>query len=145
MNFKEVSTKYLQSMISLFISSFNCYPWNDKWTPSIVEQRLLQLINTPGFDGLLAFEENKLIGLILGNEEYTYSDKQFVIKEFCVDNNIKGKGIGSMIIKEFETRLKNKNYTNISLMTLRSNATIGFYEKHDYEVDDNLVIMTKPI
>ena len=145
MTYKNYEKTYLNEMIKIFIDSFNTQPWNDSWTPGVVEKRLLQIINTEGFQGLLAFDDNRLVGLLLGEEEYTYQGREFVIKELCVDSTIKGKGIGTGLLEELETRLHSQGFTKITLMTLKSSATLGFYQKHNYKETPSLVYMEKSL
>ena len=145
MTYKNYEEKYLDKMIQIFINSFNAAPWNDKWTPAVVEKRLLQIINTEGYQGLLAFEDDKMVGLILGVEEYTYQGREFVIKELCVDTATKGKGVGTSLLQELETRLQSQGYDKITLMTLKSSATLGFYKKQNYKETPTLVYMEKSL
>lgn len=145
MTYKDYEEKYLDQMIKIFINSFNTEPWNDKWTPAVVEKRLLQIINTEGYQGLLAFEEDKMVGLLLGVEEYTYQGREFVIKELCVAPAAKGKGTGTSLLQELETRLQSQGFDKITLITLKSSATLGFYKKQNYKETPSLVYMEKSL
>lgn len=146
-NFDVLTEKYLPEITNLFINAFNAAPWNDKWTKESAYKRLSQTMNFPDSFGLVAFEnnesKNKIAGFILGHKEYYCETEEFVIKEFCVDKNIKGKGIGTKILQELENHLTSKGIKEITLMTLNSPATEKFYEKCGYETMENLIMMNK--
>lgn len=145
MTFKEIDISYLNDLVKLFVDAFNSEPWNDKWTMDSASKRLNQMMNCEGFYGLAAYSEDKLIGLILGNHEYYYDGMDFVVKEFCVDRNIKGKGIGSILLEEFTRRLKDREIKRIVLNTCKGEATEGFYLKKGFRTIEDMIFMTKEI
>lgn len=74
----------LGSCLELFLRVFSGPPWNDKW-PSIVHARgyLKDIIDAPGFIGIVGFEKENLIGMLMGNIRKWYSGDEFWINEFC--------------------------------------------------------------
>ena len=146
MVYREIEEKDVLEIAKLYMNSFNAQPWNDEWTVESASNRILQMINCEGFYGLVCYDENdKLIGMILGNHEYYYNGMHFNIKEFCVDINIRGKGIGSEIIEEFTYRLKNRGINEIILFTSRTDGTEGFYNNRGFESFNSMVMMGKEI
>ncbi|MGL4107195.1 GNAT family N-acetyltransferase [Clostridium sp. LP20] len=145
MIYKNLTKEYIKDVSELFIKAFNAEPWNDKWTMETASKRLLQMMNCDGFDGLVAFEEDKLVGMILGNHEYYYSGMQFVIKEFCIDTSLRGTGKGKKLIEDFEERLRGKGIDEVILMTSRADETQGFYSKRGYKEISSLVMMMKEL
>lgn len=145
MRYKELNKENVYEVIDVFINAFNKEPWNDKWEKEIVLKRLNQMINCEGYFGLISYYNNKVSGMILGNHEYYYDGMHFQIKEFCVDESIQGKGIGSALLNEFIHRLKDKNIYNIYLITCKVPKTEGFYEKHGFKVENSIILMEKKI
>ncbi len=145
MIFKEIDISFLNDLVEVFIEAFNSEPWNDEWTIDSASKRLQQMIRCDGFYGLAAYSEDKLVGLILGNCEYYYDGIDFVVKEFCVDKNIKGKGIGSILLDEFTSRLKDKEIRRIILNTCRGEATEGFYIRKGFNTIEDMICMSKEI
>ncbi len=145
MIFKEIDISFLNDLVEIFIEAFNSEPWNDEWTIDSASKRLHQMIRCDGFYGLAAYSEDKLVGLILGNCEYYYNGIDFVVKEFCVDKNIKGKGIGSMLLEEFTKRLKDKEIRRIILNTCKGEATEGFYIRKGFDTIEDMICMSKEI
>lgn len=145
MEYRELNLSKLDEVIPMFIETFNEEPWNDKWTGEITKKRLTQMLNCQGAYGLVAYLNNEVVGMILGNHEYYYTGMQFVIKEFCVNNKLKGKGIGTKLLNEFEKRLKDRGIKEIVLTTLRNEKTEGYYKSRGYSETQESVIMEKKL
>lgn len=143
--YKKLTKEHIKEIAEIYVDAFNSQPWNDEWTINSASRRISQMINCEGFDGLVAYEDEKLIGMILGNYEYYYNGIHFNIKEFCVDFKLRGNGIGSRLIEEFITILKNNGINEIILVTSRTDGTEGFYQKHGFDVSEGMVVMGKEI
>ena len=143
--YKELTKEHIREIAEIYVDAFNSEPWNDEWTIKSASLRISQMINCEGFDGLVAYEDEKLIGMILGNHEYYYDAIIFQIKEFCVDVKVKGSGIGTKLLDKFTVRLKSKGIDRIVLLTARSDRTEGFYKKHGFENFEDMVMMGKEI
>ena len=141
--YEELTKEHIKEIAEIYVDAFNSEPWNDEWTNESASKRISQMINCEGFDGLVAYEDEKLIGMILGNHEYYYDAMLFQIKEFCVDVKVKGAGIGAKLLNEFTTRLKIKGIGRIVLLTARTDGTEGFYKKHGFESLEGVVMMGK--
>ena len=81
-----------------------------------------------GFVAATIFKPNKIQKIEQKNKQlYGY------IEELYLHENIRGKGIGTLLIKKAEEYLKNKNCTCITLNVFAPNKKArGFYEKHGY-------------
>lgn len=53
-------------------------------------------------------DKSNIIGAIVGSSETYYNCKQFFVKDFFILPEYQGKGIGTAMITELETQLKNK-------------------------------------
>ena len=143
--YKELTNEHIKEIAEIYVDAFNSEPWNDEWTIDSAFKRISQMINCEGFDGLVAYEDEKLIGMILGNHEYYYNGMHFNIKEFCVDLKLKGKGIGSKLFEEFLKRLKSSGIDEVILLTSKTEGTEGFYNKHGFKSFEGMVMMGKKI
>ncbi|MFD3156319.1 GNAT family N-acetyltransferase [Haloimpatiens sp. FM7330] len=145
MVYEDLQEKHILKLGKLYMDAFSSPPWNEKWTLELVSKRLLQMVHCEGFYGLVCYENNEIIGMILGNHEYFYTGMQFIIKEFCIDSRLHGKGVGSALLDEFLLRLKNKGIDEVILNTLRSNETEGFYNNRGFRSLNNMVVMGKQL
>ena len=143
--YKELKKEHIKEMAEIYVDAFNSEPWNDEWTIESASKRISQMINCEGFDGLVAYEDDKLIGMILGNHEYYYNGMHFNIKEFCVDLKLRGKGMGSKLFEEFIKRLKSRGIDEVILLTSKTEGTEGFYKKHGFKSFEGMIIMGKEI
>lgn len=145
MQYEELTQDHLTDIVPLYTQSFNAAPWYDEWTIETASNRLLQMLNCEGYYGLVAYQGKTLVGMILGNHEYYYDGMHFQIKEFCVDDSLRGQGIGSKLFEEFLNRLKQRQIQKVYLLTLKSNVTEGFYLKKGFEANKNIILMDKLI
>ena len=143
--YEELTKEHIKEIAEIYVDAFNSEPWNDKWTIESASKRISQMINCEGFDGLVAYEDDKLIGMILGNHEYYYNGMHFNIKEFCVDLKLRGKGMGSKLFEEFIKRLKSRGIDEVILLTSKTAGTEGFYKKHGFKSCEGMVMMGKEI
>ena len=91
--------------------------------------------------GLCMYDEGRLLGIVLGHREEYYDGTEFLLKEFAVDNESRGKGLGTIMMEELRNRLKAKNIRRIVLVTLDDRRTTSFYRKQGFEEDTNAVVM----
>ncbi|OPD23915.1 GNAT family N-acetyltransferase [Clostridium botulinum] len=145
MNFKEITISDIKEIADMYVTTFNSSPWNDEWTIETASKRLYQMINCESSYGLVAYEDKLICGMILGSEEQYYNSVMFNIKEFCVRNDVRSKGFGTKIFEEFENRLKNREITEIILLTSRDDRTEGFYKKKGLKSYNEMVLMGKQI
>jgi ribosomal protein S18 acetylase RimI-like enzyme len=74
------------------------------------------MIHCEGSFGLVAYQNGKLSGLILGGEEQFYDGGMFTIKEFCVDRELRHTGVGTSLLNACEKRLKEKGIRTSSYL-----------------------------
>lgn len=145
MEYREIKEENISEMAEIFTEAFNREPWNDEWTQETAFKRLHSFVNTEGAYGLCAYNENKLRAFILGAEEQYYDGRVFNIKEFAVNQNERGAGIGSAIYGELEKRLKEMGIKRIVLNTIRGRYTEGFYNKKGFETSSQIICMEREI
>ena len=140
MNFKEIGLSDINNLATMYMETFNSPPWNDNWTFKTASKRLTQMINCDG-----AYEGDKIYGMILGGEEQFHTGLIFNIKEFCINNKMRGKGLGTTILEEFQERLKSKGISEIILLTLRGESTEDFYHKKGFVNYEKMLMMGKQL
>jgi aminoglycoside 6'-N-acetyltransferase I len=145
MRFEEITLSDINEISKMYADTFNSPPWNDEWSIETASKRLKQMINCEDFYGIIAYEDDVLCGMILGSEEQFYDGIMFNIKEFCVKNELRNKGIGTKILTEFEKRLKDKGVTEIILFTSRDDGTEGFYLRRGLKAYNGMVMMGKEL
>lgn len=143
--YEEISIHHLEELAELYVETFNSEPWNDEWTIETAKKRLQQMINTEDSYGLCLYQNGLICGAILGNMEQFYNGMMFNIKEFWIKNGMRGNGIGTQLIREFENRLKDRNVNEIILFTSKGDFTEHFYHKQDMKSIPDMVFMVKQL
>lgn len=142
MEYREITPDDVPELAKIYMDTFNAEPWFDKWTEKTAGKRLAQLLSHEGSDGLVSVENGAITGMILGEEEQYFDGVIFTIKEFCVKNNLRGKGIGKALLAEFENRLRGKGIRSVLLFTAPEDE--AFYQKRGY-AETELVALEKEL
>ena len=145
MEFCKIEETMVLDLANMFMNAFNAPPWNDKWTGVTAARRIRQMVTGENAYGIAGYQDGKLCGMIVGREEQYYDCVHFEIKEFCMDVSMKNKGLGSILLKEFEKRLQEKGIDKIILWTSRDPRTEGYYQKKGYDTNECLTVMEKVI
>ena len=141
MDYRKITIEDLSELAKIYAETFNSDPWYDKWTQKTAEKRLSQMIGNGGFFGILSYNEEGITGMILGESEQYFDGVVFNIKEFCVKNDLRGKGIGTELLKEFEHRLKEMGIRETVLMTNLEDEE--FYKKRGFHRSRGVIYMGK--
>ena len=136
--------KYIEQVVDLFIDVFSKEPWNDSWKSNKHAEEFLQdIVDTPGFKSLLYIKDDKVIGALFGHTIKWCEGDEFYIREFFVDSNFQGEGIGTKLMEELERKLKKEDIHTVVLLTERNTEARKFYENKGYKINDDIVFMYK--
>lgn len=142
MEYREITPADCEELAEIYASAFNAEPWFEKWSVKTAGKRLSVMMRGGGFYGIAATEEDKIIGMIMGDEKQYYDGVAFTVNEFCVKNELRGRGVGTALFKEFERRLRERGIRSIELCTIPEDA--GFYKRLGLGVSET-IIMSKEI
>ncbi|MBE6882377.1 MAG: GNAT family N-acetyltransferase [Ruminococcaceae bacterium] len=143
MDYRKITAEDVPALAKIYAETFNSDPWYDKWTHETAEKRLLQMAQNGGFFGLLSFDESGITGMIMGESEQYFDGVIFNIKEFCVKNELRGKGIGTELLAEFERCLKSMGIRETVLMTNLEDEE--FYKKRGFHRSRGVIYMGKEL
>ncbi len=108
MEYREIVPADCAELAKIYADAFNAEPWFEKWSVKTAGKRLSVMIGNGGFFGLAAVLDGEIAGMIMGDEKQYYDGVVFTVNEFCVKNELRGKGIGTALFGEFEKRIKAK-------------------------------------
>jgi N-acetylglutamate synthase-like GNAT family acetyltransferase len=134
---------YLGQCAELFITVFNDEPWRENWSSIAVLTRLQEIYNTPGFYGVVAAQDGKLLGFAMGYIEQWDKEKVFYLKEMCVKTQLQGRGIGTTILETLEDELSQMGVNKVYLLTARNSSAEAFYNKRGFYVSQKMIMMGK--
>lgn len=137
-----IKNEQISSVAQAMSKAYSEEPWFENWTQEKAERRVKSILGNFESIGLGYFENNKILGGLLGFvDPYAEEDFFFVSEIFVIPEN-KKQGIGSALLKELEKILKEKNICVIQLNSINYNQ--NFYEKNGFQ-KDSVDVMYKRI
>lgn len=146
MKFAELEKSLYPLLAKHYVETYNAPPWNDQWTETLAFEKFVEMMDCRGAFGLVCYDDNdNFSGVILGNPEIYFDCKQFFIKDFFVPLALQGKGIGSLLMAEFEKRLTAMGISKVYLFTSKGERTEDFYKNRGFDTWTDMVLMGKNI
>jgi aminoglycoside 6'-N-acetyltransferase I len=145
MKITAITIMQLQKIIDVYMNTFNNSNWNENWEFADTEKRLTDIIKTPGFTGLAVIDEDKLVGMVLGNIQRYCNQNHYNLQEMCVVPDYRSKGIGSFLLSELQKTLTEKGVSKIYLLTERDSLAEKFYIKNDFYKSNKIQVLGKII
>jgi len=141
---REIKSENLAACGDLYSRVFSGPPWSENWSKEKALERLAHFYNSEGFVGLLS-ENNNVHAFVLGNTEPFVDGDWFYLREMCVDKELQGQGVGSMLLDELKKRLVSLSVKNIYLATERDFPAASFYEKNDFLPENKMAFYYKEL
>ncbi len=149
MDLDKISTKYkvkkldvsnFQNILNLYLTNLEFYEHRPltATTEGIIENMNASSIGKNRTDKLYIgyFEEDKLMGILDLSFDYPKKGNAY-IGLFMLHKNFQGKGIGTEIINELISYLKENGYTSMSLAYAKTNESAkNFWLKNDFTLTD---------
>lgn len=145
MKLKFFEEQDLVACTATFMEVFNDAPWHDEWTFERAQQYLADFYHTPGFWGLLAMENQAIIGFVYGVKKAWWSGDEFYIHEIGVKKEWQQKGIGRKLLDELVKEMKPRGVSNLALLTDRGTPAEGFYQKNEFKAIERLVFYSRDL
>ncbi|WP_410497896.1 GNAT family N-acetyltransferase [Chitinibacter sp. S2-10] len=144
LRFVEFTLDHLAPFCELYLRVFNAAPWHDGWQIDAVRERFATFSQFPRFYGLGMLADEVPVGLVFGWGERWIDGWHFFLKEFCVDTQWQGQGLGKRLFAEYEQRLHAQGYRWTFLNTGRAVPAYQFYQKIGF-VEEDQAIMCKQL
>lgn len=114
--------------------------WEEESDISQMEKQF-EIIKKENRHILLVYEENgKVIGTVMGvvcRELYGTCRPFLVVENFIVDKNHRRKGIGKLLMNELERKARERNCTQMILVTEKDRAdACGFYLSYGFQTNN---------
>ena len=133
MEIKIVTENEIPLLAQALSASYSEAPWHEKWTKEKSERRVKAILSNYEGMGLAAFEDDVVIGGLLGYVDPYSEEDFFFISEIFVVPEKKKHGIGKKLIYELERVLSQKEIHVIQLISINNNE--AFYNKCGLERD----------
>ena len=108
-------------------------PWNENWSDERAERRVRAILDNYEGLGLVAVENETLVGGLLGYVDPYAEEDFFFVSEIFVIPEMKKHGVGKSLLSELEKVLAEREIHVIQLISIDDNET--FYNKCGLERD----------
>jgi len=135
----------INEVTELYIETYKKEPWNENWVKEIAKERIKTAIESNIAENYCIIKDNKIIGAMFGHKDYFIDSKELYINEFFIGYNNQRKGIGKYFMEYIEKDIKQKNYSNIVLLTKRAFPSELFYKNIGFSTSPNMILMYKGI
>ena len=143
---KKITINELEKCAELYLKVFSSSPWYDMWKSTVqVQNYLRELMFNPVFEGFMVCEGDRVVAVCLGHRRSWWMGKELFIDEFCVDNEIQGNGIGTMLINFMWEYLSQEGYERFILLTNKDIPAQKFYLKNGFKTNDDRLSMVKKL
>lgn len=141
MEFRLVEEQDYEGMAMALSLAYSEEPWNEVWSKERAVRRVKGILGNFESVGLAAFEDEKIVGGLLGYVDPYAEEDFFYVSELFVIPEKKRTGIGKKLLEELEGVLKEKNISVIQLMSIEPNEV--FYGKCGLAKDDVSVLFKR--
>jgi len=135
----------IDEITKLYIETYKQEPWNENWKKEIAREKIKDAIENNNAENYCINKDNRIIGVMFGRKNYFIDKKELYIDEYLIDYNNQRKGIGKYFLGNIETDLKQKNYSNIILLTKKTFPSELFYKENGFRTSPNMILMCKGI
>ena len=137
-----MNEKDLDTITSLYVKYYNENE-DGIWTFEKAYKRIRQVVLTPDSYCLIQEINGLYTGFLMGYIKEYDDLKSYFLEEIVIFKEYQNKGLGSLFIKELESRLSDIDVSMIELMSINDEKHRQFYEKLSFDKASNLVIMSK--
>jgi GNAT superfamily N-acetyltransferase len=142
---KEITNDDIDEITELYIETYRQEPWNETWKKDIAKERIRDAIECNNTENYSINKDNRIIGVMFGRRNYFIDRKELYIDEYFIEYNNQRKGIGKYFLEYIEKDLKQKNYSNMILLTKKAFPSELFYKKNGFWTSPNMILMYKGI
>ena len=130
---KKATEKDITSLAQTMALAYSEAPWNEKWVGERAERRVRAILGNYEGLGLVAVENETVVGGLLGYVDPYAEEDFFFVSEIFVIQEMKKHGVGKKLMTELEKVLAEKGIHVIQLISIEDNET--FYNKCGLERD----------
>ncbi len=130
---RKATVEDIPSLAQTMALAYSEAPWNENWTEERAERRVRAILGNYEGLGLVAVENETVVGGLLGYVDPYAEEDFFFVSEIFVVPEMKKHGVGKKLMTEFEKVLAEKGIYVIQLISIEDNET--FYNKCGFERD----------
>ena len=105
----------------------------------IAREWLEELIESPYHDILMAFDDDKMVGMVIVSTVIATLDRNVYMEDLVVDSECRGKGVGGQLLEAVKDWGRKKGCRRLEFTSSNRDGKAGargFYESHGANVRD---------
>lgn len=139
---REMELKDMAAVLPIYISYYNEQE-EGRWNENTAAKRIHQVLSMEDSYGLIAENENNVLGFVMGYFKQYDDIIGYTLDEIIIAYEFQNKGIGSMLLRELEQRVKEKGASCVELQAVNDAMHERYYGKAGYKNAKNFVLKVK--
>ena len=136
-----ITMEHLNRYGEIYAAAFSGPPWNDPWTEADAVIHVRELLETKTSYGLEYVMVGKVVGFLLGTSMLFHYGRTFEINDLAVDPAWQGRGIASALLERCKADMKARGIVGLHLITSAGGFLPGFYERHGFGREHEVILM----
>ena len=136
-----ITIEHLNRYGEIYAAAFSGPPWNDPWTEADAVIHVQELLETKTAYGLEYVMDGKVVGFLLGTSMLFHYGRSFEINDLAVDTAYQGRGIASALLERCKADMKVRGIVGLHLITSADGFLPGFYERHGFGREHEVILM----
>ena len=142
MHIRETELQDIAAVLPLYISYYNEQE-DSCWNEKTARKRIHQVLSMEDSYGLIVENENSVLGFVMGYFKQYDDIIGYALDEIVIAYEYQNKGIGSMLLRELEQRVKEKGASCVELQAVNDDMHERYYGKAGYQNVKNFVMKVK--
>ena len=139
---REMELNDIAAVLPLYISYYNEQE-DGGWNEKTAAKRIHQVLSMEDSYGLIVENGNGVMGFAMGYFKQYDDIIGYTLDEIVIAYEHQNKGIGSMLLRELEQRVKEKGASCVELQAVNDDMHEGYYGKAGYRNAKNFVMKVK--
>lgn len=139
---REMTLKDISAVLPLYISYYNEQE-DSCWDENTAGKRIHQVLSMEDSYGLIVEDSNRVLGFVMGYFKQYDDIIGYTLEEIIIAYKYQNKGIGSMLLRELEQRVKEKGASCVELQAVNDDMHERYYGKAGYHNAQNFVMKVK--
>lgn len=139
---REMMIEDIPAVMPLYISYYNGQE-DSCWNENTAGKRIHQVLSMEDSYGLIIENGNSVLGFAMGYFKQYDDIVGYTLDEIIITYENQNKGIGSMLLREVEQRVKEKGASCIELQAVNDDMHERYYGKAGYKNAKNFVMKVK--
>ncbi|MBQ8598291.1 MAG: GNAT family N-acetyltransferase [Lachnospiraceae bacterium] len=143
MNISEMNLNDVDDVLQLYIDYYNKCE-DGCWTEQTARKRIQQVLSMmDSFSLIMKNKQGGAVGFVMGYFKQYDDIVGYTLEEIIISAEYQHKGFGSILLKEIETRVKEKGVSCVELQAVNDEMHEKYYGKAGYKNAVNFVMKVK--